>query len=107
MKTFLNFRNNLTMLYKCLPDSELRHVMRVRFVLDYVAALQMLVMQRNVADFKAVIRGRRAFMKWKGEFAADRRRIQAMRHDSQEMGRKKYSILWQYYVKGVKRYSGL
>ena len=27
-KTFLNFRNNLTMLYKCLPDKDLRYVMR-------------------------------------------------------------------------------
>ena len=26
MKTFLNFRNNLTMLYKCLPDEELKPV---------------------------------------------------------------------------------
>ena len=30
MKTFLNFRNNLTMLYKCLPDKELQYVMRWR-----------------------------------------------------------------------------
>ena len=34
MKTFLNFRNNLTMLYKCLPDGELQHVMRWRWFLD-------------------------------------------------------------------------
>ena len=26
MKTYLNFRNNLTMLYKNLPDKELRYV---------------------------------------------------------------------------------
>ena len=32
MKTFLNFRNNLTMLYKCLPDEELAHVMRMPLV---------------------------------------------------------------------------
>ena len=40
MKTFLNFRNNLTMLYKNLPEAELAHVMRVRRVLDYVAAVK-------------------------------------------------------------------
>ena len=46
-KTFLNFRNNLTMLYKNLPDGELKGVMRVRRVLDYVAALKMLVADRS------------------------------------------------------------
>ena len=40
MKTYLNFRNNLTMLYKNLPEKELRYVMRVRWFLDYVAAWQ-------------------------------------------------------------------
>ena len=30
-KTFLNFRNNLLMLYKNLPEKDLKHVMRVRF----------------------------------------------------------------------------
>ena len=34
MKTFLNFRNNLTMLYKCLPEEELKPVMRWRWWLD-------------------------------------------------------------------------
>ena len=43
MKTYLNFRNNLTMLYKNLPEADLRHVMRVRFWLDYLAATQFLL----------------------------------------------------------------
>ena len=38
-KTFLNFRNNLTMLYKNLPEDELKAVMRWRWALDYLAAL--------------------------------------------------------------------
>ena len=42
-KTFLNFRNNLVMLYKNLPQEELGPVMRVRAVLDYVAALSFLL----------------------------------------------------------------
>ena len=33
-KTFLNFRNNLLMLYKNLPDKDLKPVMRLRFWLD-------------------------------------------------------------------------
>ena len=42
-KTYLNFRNNLIMLYKNLPERELGHVMRVRFLLDHVAAFTFLL----------------------------------------------------------------
>lgn len=37
-KVFLNFRNNLLMLYKNLPDSKLNSVLRLRRVLDFIAA---------------------------------------------------------------------
>lgn len=107
MKTFLNFRNNLTMLYKCLPDRDLDKVMRMRWILDYVAALQMLILQRNVGDFKAVLRGRRAFNKWKADFAADRKRIQESRRTETETGRMDISILWQYYARGKKTWVSL
>ena len=107
MKTFLNFRNNLTMLYKCLPDKELAHVMRVRRWLDYVAALEMLLLQRNVGDFKAVLRARRAFGKWKHDFDKDRQDIQASRKDGNKPLRSPFSILWQYYAKGKHAYSEL
>ena len=60
MKTFLNFRNNLTMLYKCLPEEDLKKVMRWRWWLDYIAAWEMLVLKRNVGDFKAVYRAQTA-----------------------------------------------
>lgn len=107
MKTFLNFRNNLTMLYKCLPDKELAHVMRVRRWLDYVAALEMLLLQGNVGDFKAVLRARRAFGKWKHDFDKDRQDIQASRKDGNKPLRSPFSILWQYYAKGKHVYSEL
>lgn len=99
MKTFLNFRNNLTMLYKCLPEKELKHVMRVRRLLDYLAAFEMLILKRSWGDFKAVVRARRAFHKWKHEFRSDRERIQSNRVSDaipEVFGR---SLLWQYYIK--------
>lgn len=107
MKTFLNFRNNLTMLYKCLSDSELRHVMRVRWFLDYVAALEMLLLNRNFRDFWAVCRARRAFAKWKKDFQDDRRKIQASRVLTDIPERRDYMLLWKYYVKGKKYFSDL
>ena len=99
MKTFLNFRNNLTMLYKCLPDDELKGVMRWRWFLDYLAAWEMLILQRNIGDFKAVYRARRAFRQWRKEFRADRKAIQTSRIGKAVPERKPFSLLWQYYVK--------
>lgn len=108
MKTFLNFRNNLTMLYKCLPDEDLRAVMRVRWLLDYVAAWQMLLLQRNWGDFCAVYRARRAFKRWRHDFDNDRRHVQQTRKDSgADDARVPLFLLWQYYVRGRKRYSDM
>jgi len=107
MKTFLNFRNNLTMLYKCLPEEELKTVMRWRWLLDYVAAWEMLILKHNVADFKAVYRARRAFRRWRHDFDEDRRVVQASRKVEKIPERKSFSLLWQYYVKGRKTFSQL
>ena len=106
-KTFLNFRNNLTMLYKNLNDQDLKHVMRVRFLLDWIAAFQMLILGRSLGDFKAVIRARKEFNRWKHDFDKDRRWIQENRkaHDIKECYSK--SILWAYYAKGKKKFSDL
>lgn len=99
MKTYLNFRNNLTMLYKNLPDSDLRHVMRVRTWLDWVAALKSLIADRSWADFCAVMRARRDFKAWRADFDADRRRIQLTRQCDDRQIRRPYSLLWQYYAR--------
>lgn len=107
MKTFLNFRNNLTMLYKCLPEDELKHVMRWRWFLDYLAAWQTLILNRNLGDFKAIYRARRAFKHWKKDFAADRSSIQQARAIADIPVRKHFSLLWKYYAKGIHRYSEL
>ena len=107
MKTFLNFRNNLTMLYKCLPDNELSHVMRLRWWLDYIAALEMLLIEHKWGDFCAVFRSRHAFKKWKADFAEDRKNIQASRVINKTPEQRRFALLWEYYIKGRKRFSDL
>ena len=106
-KTFLNFRNNLIMIYKCASDDELAHVMRMRWWLDMLAAAQMLLLKRNWGDCKAVIKGRRAFMEWRYDFDADRKEIQAKRTLKQIPEQMNGSLLWQYYVKGKKWFASL
>ena len=107
MKTFLNFRNNLTMLYKNLSDKELSHVMRARWFLDYLAAFEMLLLQRNWGDFKAVFKARKAFKEWRSSFDEERKCIQAQRVEEEIPQIFKTSILWQYYAKGVKNFKDL
>lgn len=107
MKTYLNFRNNLTMLYKNLPDKDLKSVMRMRFILDYVAAIETLVVQGHWGDFKAILKARRDFSRWKADFAKERQRIQQTRVLSVVQERRPYSLLWQYYVHGKKFFSQL
>ena len=105
-KTFLNFRNNLLMLYKNLPVGELAQVMRRRALLDYVAAAKFLL-SGNVGDFKAVVAARREFARVKDSYAAVRKENlgKAVRDDIPE--RVNFSILWQYYAKGRKLFSNL
>ena len=104
-KTFLNFRNNLTMLYKCLPEKDLKRVMRMRMMFDWLAALEMLVLKRSWGDFKAVVSARMAFRRWKKDFESDRKKIQESRVADAENSA--YSVLWQYYIKGKKRFADL
>ena len=107
MKTYLNFRNNLTMLYKNLSDKELKHVMRMRWFLDYLAAFEMLILKRNWGDFKAIFKARKAFKAWRKDFDEDRRKIQSSRVEENIPQVFDCSILWQYYAKGKKLFSQL
>lgn len=107
MKTFYNFRNNLTMLYKCLTDNELHHVMRTRWFLDYLAAWEMLILKRNWGDFRAVYRARKAFQRWKHDFDKDREEIQKGRVQKEIPEQRSFMLLWQYYAKGRRRFSDL
>lgn len=105
-KTFLNFRNNLWMLYKNLPESRLRPVLRVRLVLDYVAALAFL-MQGKWGDFCAVLRARRAYRQTKASFRADRERIQAEATCANWPGFYPKSLLVAYYLKRITTFGKL
>ena len=107
MKTYLNFRNNLTMLYKCLPEKDLKPVMRLRWFLDYLAAFQTLLLKRNIGDFKAIFRARRDFKRWRKDFEKDRQQIQNSRKDDQESEFTPFLLLWKFYAKGCKTFSQL
>ena len=105
-KTFLNFRNNLLMLYKNLPADKLRSVLFVRALLDYVAAA-MFMLKGEWGSAKAVFRARREYRKLKREFRASREENlhKAVTMDVAE--RTPFSILWKYHVCGCKTFDKL
>lgn len=105
-KTFLNFRNNLLMLYKNLPQEELSHVMLVRRLLDYVAALQYLL-KGDLGNANAIVKARKEYRRICNDFEADRKRIQQERTLHSVPERKGFLLLWQYYVKGKKTFAEL
>ena len=105
-KTFLNFRNNLLMLYKNLPEKDLKPVMRVRFWLDYLAALQFLL-KGHYPNAKAVYDARKAFFELLPAYAtvrAENLRL-ATEKPIPELMRK--SLIWAFYGRGKRRFSAL
>ena len=105
-KTFLNFRNNLVMLYKNLPQKELNKVMRIRTCLDYLAAFNFLL-QGHWDNARAVIRARKEYKQLCSSFSLSREENLRKTSLNPIPERIKSSILWQFYARGCKRFSQL
>lgn len=105
-KTFLNFRNNLLMLYKNLPSENVLHVMRMRMLLDYLAAFSFFL-KGQFSNAYAVLAARREYRKVKGEFSLSRsENLEKISVDCiPELF--KDSILVQFYVRKKKYFSQL
>ena len=96
-KTFLNFRNNLLMLYKNLPDNELHRVMHWRTFLDYSAVLSF-VLKGQLANAQAVFQARKAYHRLRPGFFISRNlnMLARVEHPAQTCWMK--CLLWAYYV---------
>lgn len=105
-KTFLNFRNNLVMLYKNLPEQELGSVMAIRRWLDYLAAFTFML-KRQFPNARAVLQARKEYKKIREDFKASREENlrKTSLHPIPE--RIKSSILVQFYAKGKHFFSQL
>lgn len=105
-KTFLNFRNNLLMLYKNLPEKQLKPVMRIRFLLDYLAALQFLL-TGQVKSTKAVYQARQAFYSMRNEYISIRKENMSKTVINNIPEILPYSLLFRFYLQGKKTFSAL
>lgn len=95
-KTYLNFRNNLLMLYKNLKPKHLLPIAIVRWFMDYMAALVFL-MKGDIKNAKAVVRARWDFYKMKSDFKEKRARNLEISIAKRIPSAYKGSIIFAYY----------
>ncbi len=105
-KTFLNFRNNLMMLYKNLPEQELKKVMRARRWFDFIAALKF-ILAFDWQNYKAVRKARKEFKEMIPDLKEDRDNNARRRTVTRIHEIAPFSIILQYYFHRKKRFSQL
>lgn len=93
-KTQLNFRNNLSMLYKNLPENRRSQVLALRMLLDGVAALKFLL-QGHMGEFAAVRKAHSEFRQRRESLEEKRSLIE---HSAQVPGIYQGKLLWEYYL---------
>ncbi len=101
-KTYLNFRNNLMLLFKNLPKDRLVKVYIARIFLDGVAGFKFLL-QGSFMSFIAVTRAHISFLRTYGKTMRKRRMCEHKHVSDIYRG----NIAFDYFVKRIKRFSEL
>lgn len=101
-KTYLNFRNNFSLLYKNLPDNQLVKVFAVRLLLDGIAALKFLF-QGGLADTVAVFRAHYYFYRNYGKLREKRRLLKQQKVSKIYNG----NIVFDHYILGKTKFTDL
>ncbi len=102
-KTYLNFRNNLMMMFKNLPLSTLWWKMPFRMFLDGVAAFYSLAKNKNLKDFAAILKAHYSFYMALPKLIKKRRAIPHL----SSLHLSEVNILVQYFGKGKRKFSEL
>ncbi|GAB7088320.1 glycosyltransferase family 2 protein [Marinifilum fragile] len=103
-KLFLNFRNNLLMLYKNLPPNKFISTFFYRMVLDGVAALKFLL-GGEFANFAAVFKAHMSFYGMIGQFRKKRKELLPLVSKNHHKEIYRNSIIFDYFLRSKKRYS--
>lgn len=103
-KLYLNFRNNLWLLYKNLPDNQLLRILSIRMILDAVAAFKLLS-EFNVNGIKSVLKAHYHFYKSLPAFREKRKLAAGKGYDSRPPEKLPKSIVYQFYVQKRKTFS--
>ena len=103
-KLYLNFRNNLWLLYKNLPANQLFYILAVRMILDGVAAFKLLA-EFNFNGIRSVLRAHYHFYLLLPELRRKRKQTAPFVDIELCSGRLAKSIVFQFYVRKKKRFS--
>ena len=101
-KTYLNFRNNLIMLYKNLTGSELLWVILIRFFLDAISAWKSLVSGKS-SYFFAVAKAHFGFFSWLLFYRS--KSLYANHRIGKIYGKYNGNIVLEHFLKGKSRFS--
>lgn len=101
-KTYLNFRNNISLLYKNMAEPEFRKLSRIRWFLDMLAALKFLL-SGQIKDTTAIFKAHRHFRRDKLKHAAKKLPVKQRSKQGIYHG----SIVKDYYLKGKKTFRDL
>lgn len=105
-KLFLNFRNNLWLLYKNLPAKNLVPILFTRMVLDGLAAFKLLA-EFNLNGIRSVLKAHWQFWISIPQLHTKRKLIQKNRPKKQIDEILPVSIVYQFYIRKRKRFSDL
>ena len=110
-KTFLNFRNNRKLLRKNLTEQELKEIYTVRNRLDTLAAW-VVFSKGNFEEAKAIKSGLKAYRDTIPKWDEKRKQNEQLKKTLSIGAPNKYgilnhSIIWSYYIKGIKKFSEL
>lgn len=105
-KTYLNFRNNLLLLYKNLPNNLLKQILFWRFFFDYAAAFQLFITGKP-RNAWSVFKARSDYKKMLPLFVEKRNDniLYATNDNKSDILQK--SIVVEYYFKGKKTFNAL
>ena len=105
-KTYLNFRNNLFLLYKNLPESRLRKIIPFRKTLDFIAAI-MFLMKGRTGSFNAIFKAHKDFDKSIDSLRTKRETVKSMTLAKNGNCLLNISVVSRFYLRGQKVYSSL
>ena len=105
-KIYLNYRNNLFLLYKNLNSNELSRTLFIRIVLDGSSAF-MYLLQGRLNFFFAVFKAHIHFYKMLGEMREKRNRIQHKKRIKEINEVYKSSIVFDFFIRNKKKFQHL
>ncbi|HCE58987.1 MAG TPA: hypothetical protein DER09_14430 [Prolixibacteraceae bacterium] len=105
-KVYLNFRNNLWMLYKNLPKHQFKRIFLARMALDGVAAVKF-ILGFNFREFWAVLKAHASFYRNLGKLMAKRKQVQQQVVVKEHLEVYPRSIMWKFFLEKKRRFSEL